>query len=111
MFRIEGPGESAYAIDPMSNYPPENTWTIYEIALDEAQRSIESGTWAEILANITSLRINAEFVGGDEEVGGGEIVVMDAGRRGCTRETAGATDPSVERTGMKKQRGKKMKID
>ena len=75
MFRIAGPGGSAYAIDPMSNYPPEHIWTTYEIALDETQWTIESGTWAEILANVASFRINAEYVYGDEEVGIDNVIL------------------------------------
>ncbi len=68
MFRISGPGGSAWAIDPVAQYPPEYVWTNYQVAIDSAEWNVTEGTWAALLDNVTSLRVNAEFWNGDEEV-------------------------------------------
>jgi hypothetical protein len=78
MFRIAGPGGAAHAIDPEANYPPLGVWTTYRVALDAAVWTVETGAWAEILAQVTSLRVNAEFVYGDEEAGIDNVVLTSA---------------------------------
>lgn len=67
-FRIAGPGGSAWANDPIVNIPAYGTWTTYQVLLDPTDWTIETGTWEDILANVNSLRLNAEFVSGREEV-------------------------------------------
>lgn len=66
MMRVAGPGGAAYAIDPEANYPPDRIWTTYAASLDPAEWTITSGTWSEILENVTSVRLNGEYVYGDE---------------------------------------------
>lgn len=68
VFRIAGPGGSAWAVDAVANYPPLGVWTTLSASFDESEWTIQSGTWHDILANVTSLRVNAEFVYGSEEV-------------------------------------------
>lgn len=68
MMRIAGPGGSAMALDPLANYPPQQSWTTYQAALDPADWTIESGSWAAILASVTSVMLEGEFVDGDEIV-------------------------------------------
>jgi len=66
VFRIAGPGGAAYAFDGPSYVPPHRVWTTYRVSLAETDWTIESGTWSEIVANVTSLRLNVEFVSGAE---------------------------------------------
>jgi hypothetical protein len=68
VFEISGPGGSAAALNGTSNYPPQYTWTRFVVSLDPADWTLISGTWAGIMQNVTSLRLNAEYWYGDEEV-------------------------------------------
>lgn len=68
-FEISGPGGRAVAIDGCVNLPSEHVWTNYKVSLDESDWIVELGSWSGILENVTSLRINAEFIHGDEWVG------------------------------------------
>jgi hypothetical protein len=64
-FIISGPGGSASSAEI---YPPELTWTTYDVPLDPAVWTVNSGDWPSILANVTSLRVGGEFVSGQEEL-------------------------------------------
>lgn len=64
-FIISGPGGSASSA---KIYPPELAWTTYDMPLDPALWTVNSGDWASILANVTSLRVGGEFVVGQEEL-------------------------------------------
>lgn len=68
VFRISGPGGSAWALDAEAHYPPQSAWTRLAVSLSPADWTVTAGTWAELLENVTSLRCNAEFVNGGEEV-------------------------------------------
>ncbi len=63
VFVISGPGGRAASA---AVHPPELVWTTYQVALDPALWTVEAGDWASILANVTSLRVNGEFVYGEE---------------------------------------------
>jgi hypothetical protein len=67
IFRIAGPGGAAKGISPAYT-PPQNIWSTYEVSLDPSDWVIESGTWEDIVANVTSLKLYVEYVDGDEEV-------------------------------------------
>ena len=64
-FIISGPGGSASSAEI---YPPELVWTTYDVPLDPALWTVNSGDWASILANVTSLRVGGEYVDGKEEL-------------------------------------------
>jgi hypothetical protein len=66
IFRIAGPGGSAYALSGPSYQPVKDTWNRYIVAIDSTDWTIESGTWTEILGEVNSLRIWGEFTTGDE---------------------------------------------
>lgn len=68
VFRISGPGGSAWALDAVALHPPENTWTRLAVSMDQADWNVTGGTWTDLLENVTSLRCNAEFINGGEEV-------------------------------------------
>ena len=62
-FIISGPGGSASSAEI---YPGDLTWTTIDVPLDPAAWTVSSGDWASILANVTSLRVSAEYVDGTE---------------------------------------------
>ncbi len=65
--RLEGPGGAAVARDTrIVNPPSQGVWIHARIMLDPAVWTLESGTWAELLANVTSVRVFAEWVNGAE---------------------------------------------
>jgi hypothetical protein len=66
IFRIEGPGGSAYALSGSGYQPVKDTWNRYVVAIDSSDWTIEAGTWAEILGEVNSLRVWGEFTSGDE---------------------------------------------
>jgi hypothetical protein len=66
IFRIAGPGGSAYTFSGPSYQPVKNVWNHYIVSLDPADWTIESGTWVDILQAVYSLRICGEFTTGDE---------------------------------------------
>jgi hypothetical protein len=68
VYRIAGPAGWATALNPEALYPPQSTWTTLKVSLDSSDWTIGSGAWTDILSDVTSLRINAEFVYGGEEV-------------------------------------------
>jgi hypothetical protein len=67
LFRLVGPGGSAHAPIGTSFYPSENLWTRYAVSLSPGDWTLESGTWAGILATVQTLYVAAEFVNGTED--------------------------------------------
>ena len=67
MFRIVGPGGEARGIVP-GVVPPRNQWVKFQVSLDSADWDLQSGTWSELLAEVTSLEVYAEFANGPETV-------------------------------------------
>ena len=68
IFRIAGPGGAAHALSGPTYYPGSDVWTTYSVPLDENEWVIETGTWADIISSVNSVRIMGEFVDGDEIV-------------------------------------------
>ena len=65
--RIEGPGGAAWANDTRVVIPPpQGVWIHMRVMLNPAVWTLESGTWEGLLAHVTSLRIFAEWVSGNE---------------------------------------------
>jgi hypothetical protein len=65
--RIEGPGGAAWANDVRVVSPPaQGTWLHVRVMLAPEIWTLESGTWIGLLANVTSVRIFAEWVDGGE---------------------------------------------
>ncbi len=69
IFRIDGPGGSAYALPGSSNAPPHLEWTTRKVAINEDNWVVTSGNWDELIRNVTALLISLEFVSGAEYVG------------------------------------------
>ena len=67
IFQIQGPGGSAQALLNQPA-PPQGIWTGWAVSLDAADWTVQSGTWQDLLADVTSLKITVEYVNGDEEV-------------------------------------------
>jgi len=68
--RISGPGGSAYiTLDPSDL--PESSWIwktfVYEI--NSSVWTVDSGTWADLLSNVTDCQINLEFYDSTETIG------------------------------------------
>ncbi|MBN2513585.1 MAG: hypothetical protein JXB18_11665 [Sedimentisphaerales bacterium] len=68
IFRIAGPGGSAYTMTGASAFPTEGTWRTYTAYLNPADWVIETGDWNAILNHVNSVRITGEFYNGDETV-------------------------------------------
>ncbi|MBN1816575.1 MAG: hypothetical protein JW828_04395 [Sedimentisphaerales bacterium] len=68
IFRIAGPGGSAYTMVGESFHPTEGAWTTYTAYLNPADWVIETGDWNAILSNINSVRITGEYYNGTEIV-------------------------------------------
>lgn len=65
--RIEGPGGAAWANDVrVATPPPQGTWIHVRIMFAPEVWTLESGTWLGLLANVTSVRVFAEWVDGAE---------------------------------------------
>jgi DNA-binding beta-propeller fold protein YncE len=65
--RIEGPGGAAWANDVrVVNPPAQGVWIHVRIMMTPEVWTLESGTWLGLLANVTSVRIFAEWVNGAE---------------------------------------------
>ncbi len=65
--RIEGPGGAAWANDVRVVSPPtQGAWIHVRVLLTPAMWTLESGSWLGLLANVTSVRIFAEWVDGAE---------------------------------------------
>ena len=68
LIRIGGPGGVATVANPSF---PENQWKTIVVTVDPDAPvgwTLVSGSWHDLLSNVTSLRINAEFVFGREHV-------------------------------------------
>jgi hypothetical protein len=65
---ISGPGGSARALTGAASIPPESLWTSFAVSFDPADWVVDSGTWGELLTQITSLYILGEYATGLEEV-------------------------------------------
>jgi len=68
IFRIAGPGGSAYTMAGASYFPSEGAWRTYTAYLNPADWVIETGDWNAILNHVNSVRITGEFYNGDETV-------------------------------------------
>jgi hypothetical protein len=65
--RIEGPGGAAWANDARIMSPPtQGAWIHVRIMMAPEVWTLESGTWLGLLANVTSVRVFAEWVNGGE---------------------------------------------
>jgi len=69
IFRIDGPGGSAYALPGSSNAPPHLEWATRKVAIKEEDWVVTSGHWDDLVRNVTALLISLEFVSGTEYVG------------------------------------------
>jgi hypothetical protein len=67
IFRIAGPGGAARALSGSAYLPLDGTWNLYSVPLTAAEWVLERGTWSDLLANVNSLTILAEFVTGPED--------------------------------------------
>jgi hypothetical protein len=67
MFRITGPGGKAIGLVPAST-PPQNVWSNVSVSMDPSDWVVESGTWPDLLSEVTSLELLVEYVDGDEIV-------------------------------------------
>lgn len=65
---ISGPGGVAKAITGPGGVPPDSVWTTFAVSFDASEWVVESGTWNDLLANVTQLSIDGEYVVGIEEV-------------------------------------------
>jgi PKD repeat protein len=64
VFRIIGPGGQATGI--LNPKPISDTWTTYMISLSASDWQLNSGTWSELLQNVTTLIVTMEYITGDE---------------------------------------------
>ncbi len=64
VFRITGPGGQATGI--LNPKPPFQSWITYKISLSSADWQLNSGTWAGLMQNVTTLIITMEYISGDE---------------------------------------------
>ncbi len=89
--RIEGPGGAAWANDVrVVNPPTQGAWIHVRVLLAPTIWTLESGTWLGLLANVTSVRIFAEWVDG------GETTWLD--NIGISRTPAPIYDQCLENT-------------
>lgn len=65
---ISGPGGQAKAINGPAGVPPDSIWTTFAVPFDESEWIVEWGSWSALLADVTELRIDGEYVVGLEEV-------------------------------------------
>jgi hypothetical protein len=64
VFRIIGPGGQASGI--ISPPVPSNIWTTYKISLSPSDWQLNSGTWSNLIQNVTTLIVTTEYINGDE---------------------------------------------
>ena len=64
VFRIIGPGGQATGI--LNPKPPFQSWITYKISLSSADWQLNSGTWAGLMQNVTTLIVTMEYISGDE---------------------------------------------
>ena len=66
VFRIQGPGGIAQAIEHPT--PPFNFWVNYSVSLARPSWEVIEGSWEELLQDVRSLIVTAEYVDGYEYV-------------------------------------------
>jgi len=64
VFRISGPGCQASGIT--SPTPVSDVWTSYKISLNPADWNMISGTWIDLVNEVTELMVTVEYINGDE---------------------------------------------
>ena len=68
--RLTGPGGSAYVSLAPGDVPTApRMWKTFEFPLSESEWTVDSGTWAGLLAEVLECRIDAEFFDGTETIG------------------------------------------
>ncbi len=68
--RLSGPGGVASVPMAAASLPPAGRlWKTFAYPLDGSAWTVSSGTWSGLLADVTELRIQAEFVDGTEQIG------------------------------------------
>lgn len=68
--RLSGPGGVAHVSLAIADIPTTLLkWKRFEFPLQPSAWTLDSGTWAGLLQNVTECRIQAEFVNGSEVVG------------------------------------------
>lgn len=68
--RLSGPGGVATVSLPAAAIPPSNRqWKRLAYPLEEAAWTVVSGSWAGLLAEVTEIQIQVEYVDGSEVVG------------------------------------------
>jgi sugar lactone lactonase YvrE len=86
--RLSGPGGVAAVPMPAASLPPAGRlWRTFTYPLDGTAWTVISGTWAGLVADVTEVRIQAEFATGDERIGLDNLGRMSA--------TCGAIDSPV----------------
>jgi hypothetical protein len=74
-FLLAGPGGAAHHRWPTSAGPPHGAWATFSLPIEESAPEVTSGTWSDLLANVTSLRIDLEHVTGTETTGLDNVVL------------------------------------
>lgn len=68
--RISGPGGAAYVSVAAADLPHGlRKWKTYEIPIDSAAWTMESGTWSGLVAYVEECRIDMEYYNGTEVIG------------------------------------------
>lgn len=68
--RLSGPGGAAYVSLTSEDLTiPPRVWRTFAFPIDEAHWTIESGSWEELLADVTECRIDLEYFDATETVG------------------------------------------
>ncbi|MDD3642749.1 MAG: FlgD immunoglobulin-like domain containing protein [Candidatus Krumholzibacteria bacterium] len=68
--RISGPGGAAHVSLSADDLTiPSRVWKTFAFPIDEASWTMESGTWAALLAQVDECRIDLEYFDGSETVG------------------------------------------
>ena len=68
IFSISGPGGRAWGLLGATHNPPKDQWHRYVISLDPDDWVMQSGTWDDLIRNVTLLELTAEFIIGLEFV-------------------------------------------
>ena len=68
IFSISGPGGRAWGLLGSTYNPPDQQWRRYVISLNPDDWVMQSGTWEDLIQNVTLLELTAEFIVGPEFV-------------------------------------------
>ncbi|MCA1800852.1 MAG: T9SS type A sorting domain-containing protein [Rhodothermaceae bacterium] len=68
IFTISGPGGRAWGLLGSSYNAPDQQWRRYVISLNPDNWVMQSGTWDDLIQNVTLLELTAEFIVGGEYV-------------------------------------------